>query len=553
MSYTMCICAIMKNEHFYLHEWIQHHLDLGAAHIYLYEDKGSDPHDDICNKYENVTLYKLSDPEYDFLDKIGNKKQVTVYNYFILKHHDKYDFCLFIDLDEFLYFADGWNLSKLLNDTIDKTHELLWWKIYNANGHIFRQDFVKESYTQEASEIYEWGTLCPKVLLNLNKKIPLANVHEAVTARGLKKTYTKHYNKAFIKHYYTKSWVEWCNRFINRGDLIADNRQIYEFFRTNPDLIKDKDYLMDIFFLLKKEELKKIGKKEKKLKIVHYFSSIPSTDNWYGLDPKKSLIYDILTQTISFYYAKLSGREVVLYTDKYSAQYLQHLNYDKVIIVPDEYIPKNGNASSILCYAMQQEDLNACYISGDFFLGNDYVLRFIEVDLGTDIFVNNILSPPRQYYWDDMININDNIMTYLSPELLCDNESDVDYSFLSFNDEELKKTLIKEYELAVKKYNSSLLCEWWKISKNFNPDVKLFGNKLGFLIKDKTQFTLNNIKCDWNREKQIEEKLNFFESKSVPSLRYDPNFENTFETLLNTLDTNLYDRTKQIIKVYVNP
>ena len=39
--YKTAICAILKNEHQYLDEWIRHHLDIGFDEIYLYEDFGS--------------------------------------------------------------------------------------------------------------------------------------------------------------------------------------------------------------------------------------------------------------------------------------------------------------------------------------------------------------------------------------------------------------------------------------------------------------------------------------------------------------------------------
>ena len=42
--YKTAICAILKNEHQYLDEWIRHHLDIGFDEIYLYEDFGSKSH-----------------------------------------------------------------------------------------------------------------------------------------------------------------------------------------------------------------------------------------------------------------------------------------------------------------------------------------------------------------------------------------------------------------------------------------------------------------------------------------------------------------------------
>ena len=50
------IRAIIKDEHQFLEEWIEWHLGLGFDVIYLFEDKGSNSHEEICEKYSNVYL-----------------------------------------------------------------------------------------------------------------------------------------------------------------------------------------------------------------------------------------------------------------------------------------------------------------------------------------------------------------------------------------------------------------------------------------------------------------------------------------------------------------
>ena len=541
--YTCCICAIMKNEHAYLDEWIQHHLDLGISHIHLYEDRGSEPHDEICNKYEKVTLHKLIDSKYDFLEHTGNRKQVTLYNYFILEYHTIYDFCLFIDLDEFLFFKEGWNLEQLLSDTVTKEYQLLWWEVFGANGHITKQNKLKESYTTALTSLYEWGHCMPKVLMNFHKKLPLESVHLPIPPNVTKIDYDNKYKKAWINHYYTKSWEDWCYRFTNRGDLWPGNRQIWDFFQMNPDMEPLKNELMDIYF----SNLEK----NKDLKIVFYYSSKPSEEEWFGIDKPNSLMFDVLTYSISFHFAKLTGREVVLYTDNRSFKYLQHLDYDHVITIPEDYEANNGNICKPLLYALENNDLNTCYFSGDFFLGNDILLKYIERDNTTDVYVNNTFKPKRIRYWDDMVNIRDNTLAFLSPELISDNELDVDWSFLYFNNDDLKSEFIKKYKENLRKYENSKYEEWWKMYKQFNPDTKLFGNSLGALIHNKKYFSLGNIECYGNIDKQYMFKIDFFESKSIPSLRYDPNFKTTLLSLLKTLNTEAYNRTIQIIKVYV--
>jgi len=43
------ICSIIKNEHQYLEEWIDYHLNLGFDGIYLVEDVTSKSHSNITD------------------------------------------------------------------------------------------------------------------------------------------------------------------------------------------------------------------------------------------------------------------------------------------------------------------------------------------------------------------------------------------------------------------------------------------------------------------------------------------------------------------------
>ena len=44
------------------------------------------------------------------------------------------------------------------------------------------------------------------------------------------------FKKAWIRHYFTKSWEEWVTRIMKRGDLCNGNRRLKMFFICNPDL-----------------------------------------------------------------------------------------------------------------------------------------------------------------------------------------------------------------------------------------------------------------------------------------------------------------------------
>ena len=79
------ICAIIKDEHRFLEEWIEWHLGLGFDAIHLFEDKGSKSHEEICAKYSNVYLRRYEDDEEvrELLAMQGHsKRQLVLYRWF---------------------------------------------------------------------------------------------------------------------------------------------------------------------------------------------------------------------------------------------------------------------------------------------------------------------------------------------------------------------------------------------------------------------------------------------------------------------------------------
>ena len=59
-KYNIVICSLIKDEHLFLDEWLQWHLNLGFEKIYLFEDVNSKSHKSIADKYSNVVLIPLS-------------------------------------------------------------------------------------------------------------------------------------------------------------------------------------------------------------------------------------------------------------------------------------------------------------------------------------------------------------------------------------------------------------------------------------------------------------------------------------------------------------
>lgn len=243
------ICAIIKDEHRFLEEWIEWHLGLGFDAIHLFEDKGSKSHEEICEKYSNVYLRRYEDDEElqeIIAPKFGNKKQCRLYQWFCGR--SQADWVAFIDIDEFMMFEEGWNLHRFCEEFSDYPAVHLYWKMKGASGHIERPSCgVVDAYTEDAPFIKQDDGWNMKSLVNIRKGLGMRTVHHAngaVRTDGTDGEGRPIYDKAWLNHYFTKSWEDWCDRIYKRGDVYRGHRTLAQFFECNPSMEHLRDELI---------------------------------------------------------------------------------------------------------------------------------------------------------------------------------------------------------------------------------------------------------------------------------------------------------------------
>ena len=236
------ICAIIKDEQEYLKEWLEWHLNLGIDEIYLYEDYNSISHLSITSEYgDKVKLFSINEIFTNGVVDKTHKRQHKLFNWFPIKYKDDLDWVLFIDIDEFLILK--YDLHKLLEEYSNESGILLHWKWYGASGHINKPEGgVIENYTIESPNPFDyWWS--HKSFVNLKKYNGWQrNIHEVSNAAYPITDYGMH--KAWINHYFTKSWEEWKTKLLSRGDVFPGNRKIEQFFNFNPDMLDIKDELI---------------------------------------------------------------------------------------------------------------------------------------------------------------------------------------------------------------------------------------------------------------------------------------------------------------------
>ncbi len=222
------ILTIIKNEHRYLDEWIRYHCELGFDTLFILEDKGSESHKSITDKYSNVILKSVS--EYT------NVKQAHIFNEVYDTIKNDYDWCLLLDTDEFVTFDS--TLNTILEKYKDKPYIWLQWHNYGASGIINKSVYRKpiwETYTKRCGNMH-----IDEVFQKTGKMMYNCKLHNDVL-------YLHQYPKVskqediYIRHYITKSWTEWKWKIEERGMHNPKHRKLEDFFVYNPEM-KDAIY-----------------------------------------------------------------------------------------------------------------------------------------------------------------------------------------------------------------------------------------------------------------------------------------------------------------------
>lgn len=244
------ICVIVKDEQRNLPEWVEYNLTLGFDDIYVFEDYYSTSHRECLNPYPQCHLIKVCDiwrskaeiPFGVMRNYNAMRTQDAVFWYFLNNYRDRTDWCAFIDPDEFIMTEDGVTLDCLIKEFKDEKGIYLAWRTYNANGYVKRPSLPTiEAYTTYRENTMDNAGWDFKSFVNMHKAECWDNIHkihDGVNTRGQHSVRDNEllvYDKAWINHYYTKSWEDWVMR-LKRGNMNNNLRTIDDFFSLNPDM-----------------------------------------------------------------------------------------------------------------------------------------------------------------------------------------------------------------------------------------------------------------------------------------------------------------------------
>ena len=218
------IVAVMRNEAPYLLEWIAYHRLLGFGQITIYDNQSNDASPKILAPLAHAgiinAVYWSDRPE----------KQFRAYKNAIKRLRPFVEWCLFVDLDEFLVLDAGVSLEDILPKEPDVMGVAIPWRMYGTGGMRNRESGLTiERFTLAAPE----NNRHPKSLVRLRDVREMAlhmpklidgrlvDIQGNIVADRMKgRLPASVAGKARINHYHCRSWEEYqCKRARGRGDV----------------------------------------------------------------------------------------------------------------------------------------------------------------------------------------------------------------------------------------------------------------------------------------------------------------------------------------------
>ena len=270
------ICVIAKNENLYIKEFVEYYFKLGVDKIFVYDNN------DLEGENFNVILGEYIKNKFvDIIDVRGiSSIQIPIYNYCYRKNKNFYDWIGFLDIDEYLFIENKVSIKNYLShERFNKCQTVFFnWIMFNDNNLIKYDSrnlinrFKNPTFKFNQGKSFVRGKINRLVIPTTH--IPGININNFCNSNG-ELIYPKNFfgykfeknPKAFIKHFYTKTVEEFCDK-INKGHA--------HFHKNHTKYISTMDERIKLFFKLNKITKEKLDILENCTRIKLNIPSISS-------------------------------------------------------------------------------------------------------------------------------------------------------------------------------------------------------------------------------------------------------------------------------------
>lgn len=236
-KYYTSICAIFKNEAFYLKEWIEYHKIVGIEHFYLYNNFSDDHYQEVLRPY-------VDDGSVTLIDWPVPQGQMRAYADCAKRFFNETNWIAYVDLDEFIVPNTCDNVNAILKG-FEKNRPVViaYWKLFGTSGVLNRDKdtlitdkffmcwrkysnigkcFFNTAYDY-ADDLAENTNMHYRWARYKGIRLPPVNIYGKVVSDGINRT-NGFMPPIQINHYFTKSYEEYRQKSA-RGDA---------FFELNP-------------------------------------------------------------------------------------------------------------------------------------------------------------------------------------------------------------------------------------------------------------------------------------------------------------------------------
>lgn len=238
----LVVVSILKNEGFYVKEWIEFYRLLGIDRFYIFN-----------NISEDDTVEKLKpymDEGYVQLIDIPGYAQLMAYNFAIDFLKGKVNWVMIVDADEFLFPVEDISLKEFLKDYEEFPGLGVNWVVYGPGEHKQRpKGLVIESYTQTFKDRNNELNCRIKSIFHPHQVLCMDHSHTPIYKNGLLAVdenkqkinglamYAPHgpactmnnsISKVRVNHYWTKSLEELENKIAKGRPDACSNLKLQE-------------------------------------------------------------------------------------------------------------------------------------------------------------------------------------------------------------------------------------------------------------------------------------------------------------------------------------
>jgi glycosyltransferase involved in cell wall biosynthesis len=210
------ICAIVRNEGAYIHEWLSYHRAIGVERFTLYDNGSTD------NTLAEVARFGYP---VDVIPWPGQAQQPVAYRDMLANRRHYADWVAFIDVDEFL-MERGASVRQVLQAVPASCAAVyVHWLFFGSNGHNTKtpggvaERFTRRSvlgfgpnrYGKSIVRMNSDAELITTHMIGQPGRILTPSRHNATVDDGGLQPLSDHGHIA-LAHYFTKSQEEWMTR-----------------------------------------------------------------------------------------------------------------------------------------------------------------------------------------------------------------------------------------------------------------------------------------------------------------------------------------------------